>query len=313
MKQLYLTFRNGAVKAIPAYVIARDRALYFSENDETTTYQEEYDFTMENDSEIEDWFFNNMDWKDVEKYAKDVKTGNELDYQTELSQNNISWEVKDEKEGEATQDYTKEIERLQKEIAVRDKALEMKGERFPAELLANARKVLNAIEANKEYDSRKDTLEHIDVVKSFIGMFVDLLTERGMEHDKSKLRSPEKEVFDLVTPKLKELEYGSDEYKETLKEMGDALKHHYKNNRHHPEHFENGVAGMNLIDLIEMVCDWNAARLRHDPPKSFEQSLEINAMRFNLPDMLVSIIKNTEEYIQERMKGNEEWRPKTFR
>jgi hypothetical protein len=37
--------------------------------------------------------------------------------------------------------------------------------------------------------------------------------------------------------------------------MAPALKHHYENNRHHPEHFKNNIDDMNLIDLIEMLCD----------------------------------------------------------
>ena len=34
-------------------------------------------------------------------------------------------------------------------------------------------------------------------------------------------------------------------------------------NRHHPEHFgEDGIRGMNLPDVVEMLCDWKAASER---------------------------------------------------
>ena len=44
----------------------------------------------------------------------------------------------------------------------------------------------------------------------------------------------EKELFDKWTPILKTLEYGSEEYKDSLKNLKVALDHHYENNSHHP-------------------------------------------------------------------------------
>ena len=146
------------------------------------------------------------------------------------------------------------------------------------------------------YDSKEDTLKHILQVKENITLIILQLSTRAVEHDASKLKTPEKEVFDKVTPLLKDLTYGSDEYKEALKEMGVALDHHYKNNRHHPEHFENGINGMNLVDIVEMFCDWYAATKRHDDGNIYN-SLEINKTRFNLSDDLLAIFKNTAESV----------------
>jgi len=50
--------------------------------------------------------------------------------------------------------------------------------------------------------------------------------------------------------------------------MKPAIEHHYKNNRHHPEHFNNGIDEMNLVDLIELLCDWKAASERNKKRKS---------------------------------------------
>lgn len=115
------------------------------------------------------------------------------------------------------------------------------------------------------------------------------IVDRSKWHDKSKLEEPEKPVFDEFTPKLKELVFGSDEYKAALAGMGEGLKHHYQNNRHHPEHYENGVAGMTLVDLVEMVSDWMAAA----QAKGTHIDLAYLAKRFSISDQLVSIIANT--------------------
>ncbi len=146
------------------------------------------------------------------------------------------------------------------------------------------------------YDSTTDTIEHIKNVKRFTAAMAKDLIERGSNHDASKLQSPEKEMFDRYTPLLRETTYGSDKYKEYLAEMGTALAHHYKNNAHHPEHFENGVDGMTLLDLLEMFCDWQAAVLRH-ADGNMEKSIAINAGRFKMSDQLRTIFTNTLKYI----------------
>ncbi len=149
-----------------------------------------------------------------------------------------------------------------------------------------------SIENMGNYDSQEDTKKHIEAVGRFIEKFRIVLILRAIEHDKSKLISPEKEIFDEYTPKLKGSTYGSDEYKTFLKEMGIALDHHYKENRHHPEHFKNGISDMDLIDLVEMICDWKAATLRHENG-AILKSIEINKERFELSDQLTNILINT--------------------
>ena len=111
-------------------------------------------------------------------------------------------------------------------------------------------------------------------------------------HDQSKLESPEVEMFDEFTPKLRDLTYGSDEYKACTAAMGDALKHHYSVNRHHPEWHERGIRGMNLLDLTEMLADWKAATLRH-ADGDLERSIRQNAERFGYGDEIENLLMTT--------------------
>lgn len=142
------------------------------------------------------------------------------------------------------------------------------------------------------YDSTQDTLNHIRRVQQILAEFANALVHRGIVHDTSKLLEPEKSTFDRVTPLLKGSTYGSDEYKGFLAEMGPALRHHYDNNSHHPEFHDDGVAGMDLFDLMEMVADWKAAGERH-ADGSFARSIDVNTKRFNLDPQLASILLNT--------------------
>lgn len=144
------------------------------------------------------------------------------------------------------------------------------------------------------YDSLPDTLKHIRRVNFLmLSVCIDLQT-RAQLHDWTKLEKPEKPIFDKYTPLLANSEYGSDEYKSFLTGMGEALQHHYQTHSHHPEHFENGINGMSLLDLIEMFCDWKAAGERHKDG-SLEKSIEHNRTRFGMSEQLVQIFKNTQK------------------
>jgi hypothetical protein len=144
----------------------------------------------------------------------------------------------------------------------------------------------------EKYDSSKDTLLHIKRVNQLLILAASELLYRATKHDASKLEEFEKDNFDEFTPKLKNSTYGSEEYKSFLKEMGVALDHHYQNNSHHPEHYENGLNGFDLFDLIEMFFDWKAATERHENGDIYK-SIEINKDRFKYNDLIANIFRNT--------------------
>jgi hypothetical protein len=145
------------------------------------------------------------------------------------------------------------------------------------------------------YDSRPDTHEHIGVVRGLLLDVVRDLLARAHVHDQSKLESPEVEVFDEYTPKLKDSTYGSAEYKEFLVGMGEGLRHHYAVNSHHPEHYDHhGIHGMDLLDLIEMLCDWKAATMRH-ADGDLDRSITVNRERFDYGDEIEGLLRRTAE------------------
>lgn len=140
--------------------------------------------------------------------------------------------------------------------------------------------------------TNNDTFRHIERVRNLLGVCVVELLRRAELHDQTKLEPPEVELFTEFTPKLSTCSYGSDEYKGYLAEMKPALDHHYAHNRHHPEHHKNGVDDMNLLDIVEMLCDWKAASERHNDG-NIRKSIEINANRFGMSPQLVRILENT--------------------
>jgi hypothetical protein len=144
-------------------------------------------------------------------------------------------------------------------------------------------------------DSAEETQKHIDRVNTLLAVFIVCLKDRGEQHDASKLQSPEKEVFDEITASLKTTTYGSDAYRDTFKKenVKEGIAHHYRMNRHHPEFFgKDGIEGMNLLDLVEMLADWKAASERH-ADGSMAKSFDINRARFKINDQLLAVLRNT--------------------
>ncbi len=82
-----------------------------------------------------------------------------------------------------------------------------------------------------------------------------------------------------------------------MRQMLPAIEHHNRHNAHHPEHHKDGIRGMNLLDLLEMLCDWKAATMRHGDGGIYT-SLEINAERFGYSDELKKILLNTVKIIE---------------
>lgn len=142
------------------------------------------------------------------------------------------------------------------------------------------------------YDSTADTKEHISKVQARIQECTNNLTVRASRHDLSKLIEPEKSGYDHLTIALKDCVYGSDEYKSALTEAKPVIDHHYAANSHHPEHYPNGIAGMSLLDIVEMLSDWKGASER-TKQGSIAQSLAHNKERFGISDQLAAILENT--------------------
>lgn len=148
----------------------------------------------------------------------------------------------------------------------------------------------------EEKATNHDTWRHIHRVQFYLNRVITQLIERAHVHDQSKLVAPEVGYFAAVTEKLKGLQYGSEEYRASLLEIKPALDHHFANNRHHPEHYKDGINDMNLLDLIEMFCDWKAAGERQNTG-NIRKSLEINAERFGIGPQLLKVFENTIEVL----------------
>lgn len=128
-------------------------------------------------------------------------------------------------------------------------------------------------------------------------MFVKELLTRAIVHDDSKFGPDEFPIYASAIEEFEKHPFGTPGYQKAKDSIGIAVEHHHKCNPHHPEYYPDGIDGMDLVDLIEMVCDWKAANQNHkDNPGTMEQSLKYAIAKHNISPQLVKIIQNTIEH-----------------
>ncbi len=135
------------------------------------------------------------------------------------------------------------------------------------------------------------TMRHIRTIQGYMTLIGTEWVERTRRHDESKLDDIELYGYVGIAEATKGLTAGSQEYLDALEPYKTVIRRHYILNDHHPEHFANRVNGMNLIQVLEMVCDWIAAST--DREMHPMQSIDTQCTRFNIDAQLKQIIINT--------------------
>lgn len=123
------------------------------------------------------------------------------------------------------------------------------------------------------------------------------LIRRAIVHDNSKFNENEATLLASIISK-KAL---TDPLINIGKDEKEIVKKHWKNNRHHPEYFEN-VEDMTELDIIEMVCDWNARSMQYKTD-FVEFVITRQENRFNFPENMFNKIL---DYCFELEKEKEE-------
>lgn len=138
-------------------------------------------------------------------------------------------------------------------------------------------------------------MRHKNEINILTHHFITLLLTQINTHDDSKLEEPEISLFSKNIEDFSNTnEYLSQDYNKLLQDINDAKEQHYVNNRHHPEHFENGVDNMTLIDVIDMLLDWLCSNVIYkNNIEEIEKMIRKQQKRFNLSDQLTKILINT--------------------
>lgn len=141
-------------------------------------------------------------------------------------------------------------------------------------------------------NSTKDyIISHKRAVQRWMQRFGIILLRRGEDHDNSKLEEPEFSGWCKMDEEPR-YPYGSYEYKDKVKRFNPLFIEHWRKNRHHPEYFNYNFNDMDLIDIIEMMCDWLGYRDNITYTEA-SQLVSTQCDRYGFSDELKELILNT--------------------
>lgn len=153
------------------------------------------------------------------------------------------------------------------------------------------------MESDDKFGLLRAFLAHRAYLSEAMGLLAGELRRRADVHDLSKLLDDEFEGFSRINAAARINKFGSPEYVEGMKRERPTIDLHFSRNSHHPERprllgekaeVERGLpddatywnahtsARMTFLDVIEMVCDWWAARKGYNDSRTWRESAKLN-------------------------------------
>lgn len=147
----------------------------------------------------------------------------------------------------------------------------------------------------------QDTFIHKTIVEMVCNKFANYLEKEGLVEDAKEIRSKgkvhdnskilNKTEFNALTGIIEDKSCLRDANQSLSSYKQDAIELHWKNNSHHPEHFEN-ISDMKRIDRLEFVCDCCARSIQYGTDLiEFMKTRQEN--RFHFPEIMFDEIIHT--------------------
>lgn len=126
------------------------------------------------------------------------------------------------------------------------------------------------------------------------------LAKRLIMHDNSKISKEE------ITGFIKIENQGdmTDPNKSISEQIKANIEKHWKNNRHHPEHYKD-YHEMKEVDVWEMCCDWYSRSLQHKTD-FIPFVLKRQEVRFHFDEAFFDNVLECCKYVEKACKENKE-------
>jgi len=155
----------------------------------------------------------------------------------------------------------------------------------------------SAVQRDDAFGMLRSFLRHRAYVAEALDLVTSEIGRRATVHDLSKLLDDEFNGFTRINAAARVHKFGSPEYQAGIDRERPIVDLHFMRNRHHPERpgllgeaaetarglpddftYWQARAGaeMTFLDVIEMVCDWWAARKGYDDPRPWAESVRLN-------------------------------------
>lgn len=151
--------------------------------------------------------------------------------------------------------------------------------------------------AHDAFGLLRSFLRHRAFIAESIGLVSAELARRAVVHDLSKMLDDEFAGFSRINAAARINKFGSPEYQAGMDQERAVIDLHFSRNSHHAERpsligkqaeIDRGLpddftywtarnaAAMTFVDVIEMVCDWWAARKGYGDPRPWSETVGLN-------------------------------------
>lgn len=144
----------------------------------------------------------------------------------------------------------------------------------------------------KFWQLKTSVMYHRMAVQVYMQQIARDLMIRGRRHDASSIiDETELSLASKSVILTDETETNKTLAKKYLDSNDALLKAHANNNDHHPEHFETGIMGMDLIQFTEMLCDTMARA--DELGIAYSDMIDQLCEQYSLSSELYHIVANT--------------------
>lgn len=129
------------------------------------------------------------------------------------------------------------------------------------------------------------------------------LDKRAEIHDTDKINDPRiYEIYKEHFPYLKQLEFGSQEYKEYELKHFEKAHHLHVQNRHHFYDYRNNLNDINLFDLLEAIIDVDQSSRQYNENYNLDSSVNTIIQKKITDETLEILVRNTLKYLNEQLE-----------
>jgi len=153
------------------------------------------------------------------------------------------------------------------------------------------------LKTKKDIEFYESVVQHKKAISDIMYKLADMIRKRADAHDDSKLDSTEFNKWSLNYLPESKRNLDNKEFKKTFEKLGEVREIHYSKNRHHLEFFNGDIKKINIIDLLEIICDWIASTANQDKG-NLRLTIERAKERFKFSKEIEHIILNTLELLE---------------
>ncbi len=138
--------------------------------------------------------------------------------------------------------------------------------------------------------------EHLRRIQNKLNKAGNELIYRGEVHDQDKTENKTvNKAYEEHFAKLKEIEFGTEQYKQYELDHFNKAHEIHAQNRHHFYSHRNNIDDINLLDMIEAIVDISESSKQYGNGDYIESMRSKGLFDYSLEELIINTIKHLED------------------